>query len=357
MKYKKKGFLAAVLASCMLMLTGCGDDWNLNDTRVVFTTGLGKEDVFRIDDEVCSLPELMVYLTTTQNQYEQVYGSDIWNVSLDGVDLEENIKETVLAEVAQIKSMYLLAEKKEITLTDTEEQLVAKAAQEYFFSLNATEQELLGVNQEIIARMYREYLLANKVYHHIIADVNPEISDDEARRITVQHIWMRDYLEDGEGNRIPLSDRERLELYEDAVEVREMAAEGVQDFEQLASKYSDGDTITITFGKGELETALEDVAFQLATGEVSQVIETEQGFYIIKCLSTLDRAETDQNKLKIVEQRRNEAFGKEYDTFVASLARKLNQKLWDSIQLIRDENVSTSDFFVIYNKYLAENAQ
>ncbi|MBQ7934394.1 MAG: peptidylprolyl isomerase, partial [Lachnospiraceae bacterium] len=104
MKYKKKAVFVAVLAACMLMVTGCGDNWNFSDTKVVFTTGLGKEDVFRIDDEVCTLPELMVYLTTTQNQYEQVYGSEIWNVSLDGVDLEENIKETVLAEVAQIKS-------------------------------------------------------------------------------------------------------------------------------------------------------------------------------------------------------------------------------------------------------------
>lgn len=346
-----------MLASCMLLLAGCGEHWNISDTKVVFTTGLGKKDVFRIEDEVCSLPELMVYLTTTQNQYEQVYGDDIWNVSLDGVDLEENIKETVLAEVAQIKSMYLLAEKKEITLTETEELLVEQAAGEYFRTLNATEQELLGVDQETISQMYREYLLANKVYHHIIADVNPEISDDEARRITVQHIWMKDYLEDGDGNRIPLSDNERLDLYEDAVEVREMAAEGVQDFEQLASKYSDGDTITITFGKGEMDRAIEDAAFCLATGEVSAVIETEQGFHIIKCLNTLDREETDQNKLKIVEQRRNEAFGKEYDTFVASLARKLNQKLWDSIQLTRDENVTTSDFFQIYNKYLNQDAQ
>lgn len=356
MNWKKR--LCSLTAACMIgliALSGCGD--NFNGTKVIFTTGLGKDEVFRIDDEVCKLPELMVYLTTTQNQYEQVYGEEIWDVSLDGVDLEDNIKETVLAEIAQIKSLYLLAQEKSITATETEAQLVQKAAEEYYLSLNTTELTELGVTQEEVAQLYLEYLLANKVYQHIIADVNPEISDDEARRVTVQHIWLKDYLEDGEGNSIPLSEAERAELYEDAVDIREMAVSGEQDFEQLAGKYSDGDSITYSFGKGEMDFAIEEVAFVLATGEISQVIETDDGFHILKCLNTLDREETDINKLKIVEQRRNEAFAKEYDTFVASLARKLNQKLWDSINLIENEEVTTSNFFQVYDKYFTGESE
>ncbi len=36
--------------------------------------------------------------------------------------------------------------------------------------------------------LYREYAMADKVYQLIIQDINPEISDDEARKITVQQI-------------------------------------------------------------------------------------------------------------------------------------------------------------------------
>lgn len=341
--------------ACMLsvaILGGCSDGMGISDTKVVFTTGLGKEDVFRIEDEICTLPEMMVYLTTAQNQYEEVYGAEIWQVDLNGASTEDSVKETVLAQIAQIKSMYLLAVEKEIVLTETEEQLVNSAAAEYYSSLSSAEQELLGVNQETIQELYREYLLARRVYESIIKDVNPEISDDEARRVTVQHIWLKNYLDDGAGKQIQMTQEELSALYEDAAEIREMAVSGSQDFEQLASKYSDSETITYSFGKGESEIDIEDVVFVLETGEISEVIETGTGYHIFKCLSTLDRDETDANKLKIVEQRRNEAFAKEYDSFINTLDRKLNQKLWDSISFIRDEQVDTADFFDIYNKYL-----
>lgn len=41
--------------------------------------------------------------------------------------------------------------------------------------------------------MYREYALADKVYTFIIKDINPEVSDDEARTITVRQILIMTY--------------------------------------------------------------------------------------------------------------------------------------------------------------------
>ena len=117
---------AGVLGMSMVVgLTACGGD---DGTKVVFTTGLGKNEVFRIGDESCSKAEIMIYLTTTQNQYANVYGTEIWNTSLNGVTLEDNVKETVLARIAQIKTMYLLAKEKEVTLDEAEEAKVVKAA-------------------------------------------------------------------------------------------------------------------------------------------------------------------------------------------------------------------------------------
>ena len=82
--------VAGVLGISMVTgLTACGGD---DGTKVVFTTGFGKNEVFRIGDESCSKAEIMIYLTTTQNQYENVYGTEIWNISLNGVTLEDNVK-------------------------------------------------------------------------------------------------------------------------------------------------------------------------------------------------------------------------------------------------------------------------
>ena len=343
--------LAAVLA--LSTLTACGD--NDGGTKVVFTTGFGKDEVFRIGDESCTKAELMVYLTTTQNQYESVYGTEIWNTSLNGVTLEENVKETVLAKIAQIKTMYLLALEKELSLDEQEEELVKQAAEEYFQSLNEVEIEQMGVELKTIETLYREYALADKVYQHIIQDVNPEISDDEARTITVQHIFIRTWTTDGSGTRIAYSDTAKQAAYEKALEIREQAVDGEHDFMELASKYSEDSNITYSFGKGEMDEAYETAAFMLETDEVSQVVETEVGYHIIKCLNTFNREETDANKLKIVEERKNEVFGQEYDQFVETLVRNLNQTLWDEIVLIHNSEVTTVSFFDVYAKYFSEN--
>jgi foldase protein PrsA len=296
----------------------------------------------------------MVYLTTTQNQYESVYGKEIWNASLDGVTLEENVKETVLAKIAQIKTMYLLAKERQVELSKEELALVDKAALEYFSPLNETEKEVMGVDLETVKNLYTQYALADKVYQTIIQGINPEISDDEARTITVQHILIKTYTTNGAGKIVEYSETSKEAAYKEILEIYDLAVGGEYDFQDLAAKYSEDGNITYSFGKGEMDKAFEDVAFVLETGEISRVVESESGYHIIKCINTFDRDETDANKLKIVEERRKEVFGEVYDEFVASLAKNLNQSLWDSVVLVHDERVTTSDFFDMYGKYFTK---
>ncbi len=336
------------LALCVSSFCACGKD---SDTKVIFTTGFAKDEVFRIEDQTCKLEELMVYLTTTQNQYESVYGAQIWDTALDGVTLEENVKETVLAKIAQIKTMYLLALEEGVSLDEKELDKVEAAANEYFNSLNDKEKELMGVSLETIEKLYHEYALADKVYRHLIQDINPEISDDEARTITVQHILLRTYTTDGAGKKVEYTDNMKQNAMLQMQEIRELAVSGEHDFADLASRYSEDTVITYSFGKGEMDLAFEEAAFQLETDEISQVVESESGYHIIKCLNTFDREETDANKLQIVEERRKEVFGQVYDEFVATLVRNLNTELWEEVTLIRDEEVTTSSFFEIYTKY------
>ena len=82
-RMKKLAAVCAILS--VVTLVACN---GRDGTRVVFTTGFGKDEVFRIEDESCRKDEIMVYLTTIQNQYESVYGEEIWNTALDGVTLE-----------------------------------------------------------------------------------------------------------------------------------------------------------------------------------------------------------------------------------------------------------------------------
>ncbi|MBD5491057.1 MAG: peptidylprolyl isomerase [Lachnospiraceae bacterium] len=349
----RKKITAFLLAAGVLSgsFMGCGSGEGIG-TKVVLTTGFDKDEVFRIETSSCKLPELMVYLTTIQNRYESVYGREIWETKADGVTLEENVKNIALAQIAQIKTMNLMAEQYGVDLDEEEKARAENAAKAYYETLDEREIELMGVSEKTIKALYTELARAEKMYQYTIKDINPEISDDEARTITVQHILIKTYALDGTGKKIEYTEAARQEAYDEAREVLALAKDG-EDFDALIRRYSEDDKSTYSFGKGEMEEAFETAAFNLGTGEISDVVETEFGYHIIKCINTFDREETDANKIKIVEQRREEAFGQEYDAYVETLTRNLNEELWDTVNFIHDEGVDTQNFFEVYTAYFA----
>ncbi|MCM1181841.1 MAG: peptidylprolyl isomerase [Roseburia sp.] len=346
---RRKMLIGFITGAVSLSLCGCtlrsGGDGT--GPRVVLTTGFEEGEVFRIEKSSCMLAEIMVYMTNMKNQYEEAYGKEIWASAYNGETLEENIKNTVLARIARIKAMNLLAQEQGVSLSQEELRKTAEAAKIYFDSLNETERTLMGVDEALITRMYEEYALAAKVYEYLIADINPEISDDEARTITVQHILIKTYSLNENNEAVPYSEMDRRGAYQRALEAYRRACNG-EEFTSLIAEYSEDETGTYSFGKGSVETVLEEAAFNLGTGEISGIVETEQGYHIIKCISTFDREETDRNKMKIVEQRRKEVFNEEYSSFVEGLTRNIDQQLWESVSFIEDSAVTTSSFFEVY---------
>lgn len=318
--------------------------------KIVLTTGFDEDEVFRLEDASCVRGEILVYLAAEQAQYETIYGAELWEGTGIAGELEERLKEKALAELSQVKAMTLLAKRREIGLTAQEEELVQTAADRYCESMKEEERKELGVSRALVEGMYRDYALADKVYREIIRDINPEISDDEARTITVQHILIRTTRENEDGSTVPCSESEREQKYGRAREALQAVRDG-ETFESLIEKYSEDAQGTLSFGKGEKEAAFEEAAFNLGTGEVSGIVETDEGYEIIKCISTFNREETDRNKLKIAEKRRDEVFEQEYEVFVDSLARNFNEELWTTIEMPESAGTEYAGFFEIYREY------
>lgn len=333
-----------------MVATMCSCKGNKN---VVLTSGLKEEEIFRIDSAVCTKPEMMLYLVNTQKGFEKVYGTEIWQTQTKETTIQDSLKESVLAKLSRIKVMVLLADEKGVSLTSDEKQKAERAAKIYFDSLTPYEKETLGLKESDIIRAYEEYALANKLYAYLVQDVNPEISDDDARTITVSHILIKNYHQDANGHIVPYSASLKTEAYKRAQEIRQRIMEG-EEFEAVQGLVNESDTTQISFRKGEMGQAYEEAAFLLANDEVSRVVETPEGYYIIKCINTFNKEETDANKLLIVEEQKKAAFESEYEAFLGTLIGNLNHKSWDAITLIDDPQIQTDSFFEKYELYFEE---
>ena len=327
------------------MATACD-----GDKTVVLTTGLSEDEIFKIESEECNRAEIMLYLTNMQNMYEGIYGEQIWETDTDGVAIEESLKDTVLARISRVKVLKLLAEEQGVSLSKDERERAEAAGKEYFATLSEEEIEILDVTEELVISMYEEYALADKVYHYLIQDINPEISDDDARTITVSHILIRTFHVDLNGVVQPYSQAAKEEALERAEEILQCIRDG-EDFDEMMMLYNEDTTNTLSFRKGAMPAAYERAAFELATNEVSGIVETEYGYYIIKCTSTFNREETDNNKIIILQEQKEAAFRTVYEEFLGTLTGHLNQKEWNDITLINNPVVTTSSFFTVYEKY------
>lgn len=318
--------VSLILAACFL-LSGC------SNTKIVLTTGLASDELFRIGEVSCRLPEALVYLMNQKGTYESVYGIDMWEHAMGEETMEEYLKSQVLSELAQVKSMVLLAGQEEILLSETEISQAGEAAAEYFASLSQEEAAILKVDQEALAGMYEDYCLAFKTYRQITEDVSIEISDDEARIIQLQQMFVPEEGLAGELKR-------RLE-------------EG-EDFGSLAANYSQLSQTTVSVARGDRGGIYEEVAFDLNNDEISDIFAEDGGYYILKCLNTYMEEESEANKLQVAQKQKTERFQNIYTDLMKDTLSEFQEKLWDKVCFSDYEEVKTSSFFEIYKRYFEE---
>ena len=128
------------------------------------------------------------------------------------------------------------------------------------------------------------------------------------------------------------------ETKEQADEVAQKLADG-GDFAELATEYS-VDTASAeiggelgSFGTGEMAAEFEEAAFSMEPDEISDPVETDYGFHIIKVTGKTEAVEAtlEDNKEQIREMLFEEALNAQYATWIAEkqasyeIENKLNQ--------------------------------
>lgn len=316
------------------ILSGC----TIGNTEFVLDmNNVGRNDVFSINGVDCTKEEVRLYLCNYQNIYGYEYGIDLWQYDFGEIPEEETleyyVKEVTLAELANIFCMNQLAEEQGITLTDEEMQLISQAADEYYESLSKEERKFIGLDKGELKEFYEKYAIAQKFYNTLTQGVNEEVSDDEARVVLIQQIFVK-----SEAN---------------AKIVQQKLNEG-SDFGSLASNYNEADSIEIHLARDTYPDEVDNIIFNMDNNEISGMIETEEGYYFIKCLDKYVEDMTEANKQNIIVQRRKEQFDDVFQEFIENSDFDLNEKVWNSIVVDSSGTITTDSYFEVYDKYFQE---
>lgn len=314
--------VVALIGVIILLKTAVGNK------SIYISTGFEKDIMIKVDQTSTSRLEVMAHLTDMIDEYEELFGEDIWNETMDGKPFEEYLVEQVKSKLTRIKCMNQVALSRGIVLSNQEEQNIGKAAAEYLAGIDKESVKKYSITEEEIKEMYRSMLLADKLFDDLTYEVDTEISEDEARVMTIQYIHV-DSLEKA------TSIRSRLEAGE--------------SFSTLV-KENNAYEYEYELRRGEMEEAFEEAAFNLITGEISNVVETESGFYIIMCVNEYDKVKTAANKEKMIRESKLAKFNEIFEPYEAKLYAEYNEELWSALSV--DEKINTTvGFQESYDKY------
>ena len=277
------------------------------------------------------LPEIMIVAMSQTNTYEEICTDQIWSVQVDdsGQTFEQYTKDQIKSFMDEMKTMTLLAEERGVELTSEESAAMDAAAAEYVAALTPEDIAYMGVDEETAGTVFHDYCLANKLVGELTEGMDMEVSDSEAKVIDITEV--------------------RAEDQETAERILAGISEG-SSLEKAAS--AEGLTVSERkLGRAEESEDFEYAAFGLETGQVSEVVEDNGQYCVIRCDNDYDEEATAERKEQIYEARREKAFQDIYGSFKEGIALKDSEKIWEGVSLSGEPHAVSADFFEIYKKH------
>jgi len=248
--------------------------------------------VCSVNGEEIGLREWNFYMRMNQMQWEKSYldsyGEDMWSMELDeeGTTLADSLKEEVLDSVCEIHLMNQHAEEYGAALTEREEQELHKRAAGFMEAYNSSLLEFAGADEEFVYERLREKELSLLVAETSVADYVPGLSEEQVRREGICYVLVSTTgLRDDEGKLTPFSEEEVKRRTEFVYELCDKAREA-GDLKSVA----EAEDLTPIDGQ---EPRMLDAARRLAVGEISDPIQTEEGWFLVQHTSSYDPEGTD----------------------------------------------------------------
>lgn len=295
MKQRKVTAMVLAFTMCLAMLlTGCGS----GDSNTSVQSAAGKKApsevlVLRVGDDEIYLNEVNYYALSMIKGMGVPEGTDMsQHYSADYPTMDDAFKAQLLAQIRQSKILYLKAVEEGITLTAEEEEEMNGLIDEFIASSDQEQLDKFGLDKEVLTKIYTQVGLIRKLELQIADQIK---ADDVGYGTAENLVFLRVELDEN-GNAIVNEDGSYSYLSEEEQEQQRQLAE--EALERLKNGEEPEDLIQ-EYGLEETSGTIHGTtdsmreAYGLADGEISEIIENDYSYTIVKMTKLEDTEYTE----------------------------------------------------------------
>ena len=172
------------------MLTGCSG----NSGKAIIT----------LDGQKTEYAVANIMLRYSQAQMQAFYGAylgdNLWS------QYGDSTKSTMMDTLKQMLILEQHQDEYNVSLTDDDKKKIDEAAQQFMDDNDQATLKSMGATKERVARVLELYTIRNKMSNAIVADVDTNVTDDEAAQKTINYVvFSTADTTDSDGNKVVLT--------------------------------------------------------------------------------------------------------------------------------------------------------
>jgi foldase protein PrsA len=243
--------------------------------------------------------------------YRAYFGDDVWSQDLygSGSTTAESVKDDVLDTIHELYTLKSHMADYDVSLTDEETKAITDAAAAFIEANDSAALKEIGASQDVVEEFLTLYTIQSRMRTAIEAEADTDVSDEEANmRAYTMLSFSTAGSYDEDYNYVELTDEEVLAVQEQA-EAAYAEITTPSDLESVAESYGmstttgtyDADNTSLA---DEIKTALDG----LSEGELSELVTTDSGYYILRLDAETDEEATESNRESIIEERQEDHY-------------------------------------------------
>lgn len=291
---------------------------------IMTTACSSKGPVAVVNGTEISISDFEKTVATYKESVQNLYGDSIWEQEIaNGVKYKDELKKSILNQMIQEELVYEQAKKENLEAKQSD---IDSKFKELKASIDSDKEYAQFLKDNNIDDVFLKNQLKKDISiqnYKTKFDKENEISEEDMKKfyednknqfiedkVKASHILISTVDENGK----ELSPEKKKEAKKEAEEIYKKAKAG-EDFATLAKEYSQDEYSAVNggdldfFERGQMVPEFEAAAFGLKKGEISEIVESQYGYHIIKVTDKVYKEDTfDEAKSDIKKELLNEKY-------------------------------------------------